>query len=154
MAKADLIKKAQELGLELTGEETIPQLEALIASTPKPDVEENTQTQEETIPHVVTEEDAQNNPELADNGITIGDEIGIPVTELGESETVPEQPPIDNDHIEEGSERFAEESKEQNSYYVWNAEGQFYKFFTVAEHGADAEKKAKALAEEIGGTVS
>ena len=49
----------------------------------------------------------------------------------------------------------AEETpKAQDTYYVYNAEDQFVKFFTVAEHGADAEKKAKALAEEIGGRVS
>jgi hypothetical protein len=42
--------------------------------------------QEAMIPHVVTEEDLKNNPEWADQGISIGDTIGIPNTEFAKEE--------------------------------------------------------------------
>jgi hypothetical protein len=132
MAKADLIKQAQELGVELTGEETVAELEPLIASVSTPPEEP------EMVPHIVTEEDLANNPELAKAGIQVGDEIQVPKVE--DEEDNDEPAPEDT-------------AKEQDSYYVWTAEGDFYKCFSVAEHGADAEKKAKALAEEIGGSV-
>lgn len=37
-----------------------------------------------TTPHTVTEEDMTNNPELADAGVKVGDEIGIPDEPVGE----------------------------------------------------------------------
>jgi cobalamin biosynthesis protein CobT len=133
MAKADLIKQAQELGLQLTGKETIPQLEALIASAPKPDIEENTDTS-------VSEEGSENESQ--------GDESeeNQEIEESEEDESEDDQDEADADEEETPT-------PQADTYYVYNAQDEFVKFFTVAEHGADAEKKAKALAEEIGGRV-
>lgn len=42
--------------------------------------------EEQTIPHIVTEEDVANNP---DEDLTVGEEIGIPVSEIEETTEVP-----------------------------------------------------------------
>jgi hypothetical protein len=79
--------------------------------------------------------------------------------ELVTTETVETEEPETVEELDEqidaalAEEAPVEAPKEQDTYYVYNDKSEFVKFFTVAEHGADAEKKAKALAEEIGGSV-
>lgn len=43
-----------------------------------------------TVKHVVTEEDMKNNPELAEYGVKVGDEIDLP---NGEEELLEKEPP-------------------------------------------------------------
>src|SRR5215216_3450862 len=97
MAKADLIAKAQEMGIELTGKETVAQLEEMLKPVVKPE----------------------------------------------------EQPPVDNDHIEEGSERFSEKT----SFDVYNADGGFVRTYTLEIHGENAEALANEFAAHTGGSV-
>jgi hypothetical protein len=59
----------------------------------------------------------------------------------------PPMPPVDNNHIEEGSERFKEE------FTVLNSFGSEVRTYTVDIHGENAGELAKQYASKIGGSV-
>ncbi len=49
-------------------------------------------TEENTVPHIITQEDLDNNPDLVEYGVKVGDEIRIPNTQQ-EQEAPAEQKP-------------------------------------------------------------
>lgn len=51
---------------------------AFISQMTNPRSEEGTTPYEGGIPHTITQEDMDNNPELAEQGINVGDEVMIP----------------------------------------------------------------------------
>lgn len=53
----------------------------------------------------------------------------------------------------DAGEVITDKNARQDTYYVYNDKTEFVKSFTRAEHGDEAEKKAKQFAEEIGGEV-
>lgn len=64
-------------------------------------ISEEEKAKVETFPHVVTEMDLQINPELSENGVKVGDTIGIPVN----SDLTPEE-------FKEAKEELLEENPE------------------------------------------
>jgi len=151
MAKADLIAKAQSLGVKLTGQETVPQLEELIKSAP---------VSGKLIKHIVTEEDMLNNPELESRGIKVGDEIEIPAVDgqvegeeggdgsASDSEVSQEttSEAVDNAEDAKADEPSTDPDKPVVCWYVWNEKSEFVKSFHENDHHGEAKKQAEAFA--------
>ena len=74
MLNADIVEaRARELkALSFIGQITNPQM---------PD----------TVPHTITQEDLDNNPELAEQGVQVGDEVLIPKNDSHDEEVVEEK---------------------------------------------------------------
>jgi hypothetical protein len=96
----------------------------------------------ETVPHTVSAEDLENNPELVEAGVGEGEEVGLPVVE----EMIPE--------TEEAAEAEMMPAKpSKTSFDVHASDGGYVRTYSVELHGEDAEKLAHQYAGKIGGTV-
>jgi len=84
----------------------------------------------EEIPHQITEEDLENNPELFEAGVQVGETVGLPV----EAEELT------------GNER-------NKTYSVYNASGGFVRAYTLENQGKEAKSLAEMYASKIGGSV-
>ena len=66
---------------------------------------------------------------------------------------VPNPPPVDNDHIAEGSERFSDQTGLKTKFVVCNSSGAPVRSYTLGLHGEKAEALAHQYAGKIGGSV-
>ena len=81
---------------------------------------------EESVPHIVSEEDLINNPELVENGVKVGDEIQLPKS--------PKAP------------------KSDKSEFTVDRGEDVVRTYSVEIHGPDAEKLANEFVSHTPGT--
>ena len=106
----------------------------------KSDVIKSVETSENDIEHVVTEEDLNTNPELAEQGVKVGETIVIP------KDAIVEAP-------EDSKEETEEEETNEDEASVYKENGEFVRAYSKEVHGKDFKKLAKEFAGKIGGQV-
>ena len=92
---------------------------------------------EETIPHVITTEDLKANPQLAAEGVQVGEEVTLPAEDDGGANQVRDWP----------------QNPAKSEFHVHNADGGLARTYSISVHGENAESLAKQYAGKIGGSV-
>jgi len=110
------------------------------SASKKSDVIKSVETSENDIEHVVTEEDLNTNPELAEQGVKVGETIVIP------KDAIVEAP-------ENSKEETEEEETNEDEASVYKENGEFVRAYSKEVHGKDFKKLAKEFAGKIGGQV-
>ena len=119
------------------------------SASKKSDVIKSVETSENDIEHVVTEEDLNTNPELAEQGVKVGETIVIPKDAIVEA---PEDSKEETEEEDEDSEEEEEETNEDEAS-VYKENGEFVRAYSKEVHGKDFKKLAKEFAGKIGGQV-
>ncbi len=116
----------------------------------KTDVIKRVETSKDDIYHVVTEEDLNTNPELAEQGVRVGETIVIPKDAIVEA---PEDSEEEIEEEEDNSEEEEEEETSEDESSVYKENGEFVRTYSKSLHGKDFKKLAKEFASKIGGSV-
>lgn len=132
------------------GKSTAPAKAKAKAAAKNTDVITRVESSENDIEHVVTEEDLKTNPELAEQGVKVGETIVIP------KDAIVEAPEETLEEAEEETEEETEEEEEESSEdeaSVYKENGEFVRAYSKSVHGKDFKKLAKEFAGKIGGQV-
>lgn len=135
------------------GKSTAPAKAKTKAAAKNTDVITRVESSENDIEHVVTEEDLKTNPELAEQGVKVGETIVIPKDAIVEA---PEKTLEETEESEEETEEETEEEEEESSEdeaSVYKENGEFVRAYSKSIHGKDFKKLAKEFAGKIGGQV-
>lgn len=136
------------------GKSTAPAKAKAKAAAKKTDVITRVESSENDIEHVVTEEDLKTNPELAEQGVKVGETIVIPKDAIVEApEETLEETEESEEETEEETEEGEEEESSEDEASVYKENGEFVRAYSKSVHGKDFKKLAKEFAGKIGGQV-